>query len=409
MDYGALPPEVNSGRMHAGPGSAPMMAAAGAWRGLAAELAWAASSYDTAVSQLTGEAWLGPAAASMTAASAPYEAWMHTTAGEAEQAAVQATAAASAFDAAFAATVPPPVVAANRAQLAALVATNVLGQNTPAIAVTEAHYGEMWSQDAAAMYGYAGSSATAAQLTPFTSPEQTTNPAGAADQAAAVTQAAGTAAGNSAQTAQLMSALPGGLQALSSPMASMSSPSPGLSGLTGLVNALGESGSGAGMPVNATDVLTPAATAAAFIPSTLLPNLLGYTLGAGGNAAVTPASGLGSLLAPGGALGNLGALGGGAAGNMSSASAPAVSGSMGRATMVGALSAPPSWAAATPAGAGTAATGGSGWAAAPENNSLTTMPGGMPHGAGGGRGGGLGFGAPRYGFKPTVMPRTVIA
>jgi PPE-repeat protein len=33
-------------------------------------------------------------------------------------------------------TVPPPVVAANRAELMMLVATNFLGQNTPAIAGT---------------------------------------------------------------------------------------------------------------------------------------------------------------------------------------------------------------------------------------------------------------------------------
>jgi PPE-repeat protein len=58
-------------------------------------------------------------------------------------------------------TVPPAVIAANRTQLASLVATNVLGQNTPAIAVTEAQYGEMWAQDAAAMCGCAGASASA--------------------------------------------------------------------------------------------------------------------------------------------------------------------------------------------------------------------------------------------------------
>ena len=56
-------------------------------------------------------------------------------------------------------TVPPPVIAANRTQLASLIATNVLGQNTPAIAANEAQYGEMWAQDAAAMYGYAANSA----------------------------------------------------------------------------------------------------------------------------------------------------------------------------------------------------------------------------------------------------------
>ena len=98
----------------------------------------------------------------MAAAAAPYVTWMSTTAAQAEQTANQAKAAAAAYEAAFAMTVPPAVVAANRAQLAALVATNVLGQNTAAIAATEAQYGEMWAQDAAAMYGYAGSSAAAA-------------------------------------------------------------------------------------------------------------------------------------------------------------------------------------------------------------------------------------------------------
>ena len=51
---------------------------------------------------------------------------------------------------------PPPVIEANRTLLMTLIATNILGQNTPAIAATEAHYMEMWAQDAAAMYGYAG-------------------------------------------------------------------------------------------------------------------------------------------------------------------------------------------------------------------------------------------------------------
>ena len=84
---------------------------------------------------------------------------------------------------------PPPIIAANRALLAALVATNIFGQNTPAIAATEAHYLEMWAQDAAAMYAYAGSSATASQLTPFTEPPQTTNTSGTAAQSASVSQA----------------------------------------------------------------------------------------------------------------------------------------------------------------------------------------------------------------------------
>jgi PPE-repeat protein len=136
MDFGALPPEINSARMYAGPGTAPMLTAASAWDQIAAELDSAASSYTSVVSGLTEGSWYGSASASMSAAVAPYVAWMSTTAGQAEQTAIQARSAAAAYESAFAMTIPPAVVAANRTQLAALVATNVMGQNTGAIAVT---------------------------------------------------------------------------------------------------------------------------------------------------------------------------------------------------------------------------------------------------------------------------------
>ena len=44
----------------------------------------------------------------------------------------------------------------------ALIATNFFGQNTAAIAATEAQYSEYWAQDATAMYTYAATSSTAA-------------------------------------------------------------------------------------------------------------------------------------------------------------------------------------------------------------------------------------------------------
>ena len=185
MDFAMLPPEVNSGRMYAGPGSGPMLAAAAAWDGLAAELQSTATSYRSAISELTGGPWLGASSASMAAATAPYLEWMTTAAGQAEQTATQARAAAVAYETTFAMTVPPAVIAANRSLLTALIATNVLGQNTAAIAANETEYAEMWAQDATAMFGYAGSSAAASTLTPFTPPPPTTNPAG---QGAAVSQ-----------------------------------------------------------------------------------------------------------------------------------------------------------------------------------------------------------------------------
>ena len=71
-------------------------------------------------------------------------------------------------------------------ETAAAVQANVFGQYTPLIAQLEAQYGEMWAQDSAAMYGYAGQSAAATQVTPFASPAATTNPAGTTAQSAAV-------------------------------------------------------------------------------------------------------------------------------------------------------------------------------------------------------------------------------
>ena len=176
FDFGAFPPEVNSAKMYAGPGSAPMLAAATAWDGLASELRSHANDYDSIIANLTGEGWQGPASTAMASAAAPYTAWMNTTAAQAEQTAGQATAAAAAYEAAYGMTVPPPVIAANRAQLASLVATNVLGQNGPAIAATEAHYGQMWAQDAAAMYGYAAQSSSASTVPSFTTAPPTTAP-----------------------------------------------------------------------------------------------------------------------------------------------------------------------------------------------------------------------------------------
>jgi PPE-repeat protein len=201
FDFAALPPEINSGRMYTGPGSESMMVAATAWDELAAELGTATAGYRSVIDELTSGPWVGPTSAAMVSATAPYVSWLSTAAGQAEESGSQARAAAAAFEAAFGMTVPPPVIAANRVLLMTLIATNFFGQNTPAIAATEAQYMEMWAQDALAMYGYAASSATATQFAPYQSPPNTTTPEGLSDQRNAVAQAAAQPAGTSAQTA----------------------------------------------------------------------------------------------------------------------------------------------------------------------------------------------------------------
>ncbi|WP_461479813.1 PPE family protein [Mycobacterium sp. HUMS_1102779] len=368
MDFGALPPEVNSARMYAGAGAAPMMAAASAWNTLAAELSTTAAGYESVMAELTGDQWAGPASAAASASVQPYVAWLNATAAHAQHAAAQATASAAAFETAFAMTVPPPQIAANRAQLAALVATNLLGINTAAIMATEAQYAEMWAQDAAAMYGYAASSARAALLNPLTSPSAIANPA--------------------AQTelAQVVSAAPHAVAALATP--AQAGPIDSFLSIPFVANAIN----------GAID------TSAWFTMNTIPTAVsLGHTLNASSGAAAAA----GAEAAAGGLGGPalVGAAQPAAAGGLGGvAGAPMLAG-LGQASTVGPLSVPAGWAAAAPPAAPAAAVDGSGWAVAPDGEA-TAVPAGMPAMATAGKA--PGFGGPRYGVKPTVMPKTVL-
>lgn len=198
MDFAFLPPEVNSARMYCGPGSGPLLAAAAGWDSLAVELTTAADSYESVLSNLTSLDWQGPAAAAMAATATPYADWLRQTARLAKQAARQAWAAAAAYEQAWTSMVPPAAIDANRTLQRLLIATNYAGQNTAAIAATDAQYADFWAQDTAAMSGYETSSAAAAaQLAPFPSPDPTTNADAPSVQNAAVARAVTDAASTS--------------------------------------------------------------------------------------------------------------------------------------------------------------------------------------------------------------------
>src|SRR6202012_1804647 len=201
MSFMMFPPEINSSLMYNGAGSGPLMAAASAWDELAAELESAAASYQTVLAQLTGTSWLGPSSARMAAATTPYVDWLAGTAGQAAQASSQARFAAASYESAFAGTIPPAVIAANRALLAVLVATNFLGQNTPAIAATEAQYMEMWFQDGLTMDTYALTSQQAVVL-PQQTPAPTTSDGGTSANAAAAAQSTSSTGTNLATALQ---------------------------------------------------------------------------------------------------------------------------------------------------------------------------------------------------------------
>ncbi|BBZ71453.1 PPE family protein [Mycobacterium paraseoulense] len=359
LDFGAIPPEINSARMYSGPGSGPMMAAMAAWDALAAQLELYVVGYSSVIADL-GQSWAGGAAMAMAAAAAPYVAWAAATMTLAEQSAAQAGAAAAAYELAFAATVPPSVVTANRTQLAILIATNFFGQNMAAIAATEAAYAEMWAQDAAAMYGYAASSSAASDLTPFKPPPQTTNASGSFTQNAAVAQSEASTTGQAQPVvSQTMSALPQQTQAAASGGSSgNSSTGSSSTGTSSLLSMFKNFNTLTG-PANLGGQASRTATSAGSMGTGL--RLAGIQAAKGAAKAAT---------------GGANALGTG--GLRSSASV-----GVGRAATVGRLSVPPNWAGANPAASitsGPQPLPGNGFRAVPaaEAHPSTNTLGGIP-------------------------------
>jgi PPE-repeat protein len=396
-----------------------MLAAAAAWDGLAMELGRAASSYQSVITGLVSEGWLGPTSASMAAAVNPYTTWMSLTGAKAEQAATQAAAAAVAYEAAFASTVPPAAVTANRTALTALIASNFLGINTPAIAANEAQYSEMWAQDAAAMYGYAGSSAAATRMASFSQPPETTAQNGQADQAADVSQVTSTSAASGTQSAlsQLTNSVPNALQSLASPVSSTSATSSSLTASSLTSGSLWDfldsnfvNGVVSGGYINPA-IVEPAITASmADVNAVVLggsPQTQAIPpMGSGsGNAGWTPIAGAGLGGTSPGATGvpfgdpPLGATG------VPGTETAMFSAGSNQARFVGRLSVPEAWTVATQVEnhAGSALPGG-GWTSTPLPESPAAVPGmpGMPAASTAGRSFGSG---PRYGFHVTVMPR----
>ncbi|WP_094357337.1 PPE family protein [Mycobacterium marinum] len=360
MLYGLLPPEVNSTRMHTGAGVAPMLAAGAAWEGLAAELSTAATSFGSVTTDLAGGPWQGPASVAMTTAAAPYIAWLTDAAGHAHTAATHAISAANVFETALATTVHPAVVTANRGLLATLVATNLLGQNSPTIAATEAAYEQMWAQDVAAMTAY--DSGARSLITALKSEEKTPPPGDVT--------------------------LPEPI-----PTATPKQPAGGGGLMSGLVSQLAKSA----MP----------------LAMGLAPVALSAGMSALGPAMSATAGGAGPLAAAGaGITGGIAGVAGSQAGTVSAA--------MGQAHSVRALSVPPTWGvspttsgasnavmAATPStSSGVSAVG------APAGRVGAPMPMGMPMGAAGAAAagsssGGSGGGVAVTSSRPSIIPRIV--
>jgi PPE-repeat protein len=391
FDFAARPPEINSTLMYSGAGAGPMTAAASTFGNLSSELATNAAAYESVIQEL-GSEWTGPSSTAMVTSAQQSIEWLNTTSAQLQEAAVKAAASAAAYEAAFSATIPPPVVFANRAQLAALVATNILGQNTPAIAANEAMYGEFWAQDATAMSTYAANAAMAAQVTPLTEPIQNTNPGGSAAQSAAVSAASGGAGTNAS-----LHGLLGGLQSTASSAAVPAASA--AAAPTTLMGAL-QQFFGIGAVVDTVNTINVTGSWFLFIGMSAIPLLSHFVAGAPFGFTMGDATPLGAGLGFGTTLASAESGVGGA-----------TLAGMGSAANVGGMSVPAGWSAAAPAGAAETTLAGTGWTASVDEAATGVGGGGMngvmPGMAAAGGKGGMGIGGPRYGVKPKVMPKQV--
>ncbi len=340
--------------MYCGPGASTLRAVAAVWSRLAADLYAAAAQYQAVIAGLVAGPWMGPSSALMASAAARYLVWLNVTAANVEVAGIQLSAGAAAYETAFGLMVPPPVIAANRAQLQVLIVTNFFGQNLEAIAETEVEYIEMWLQCATAMYDYAGSAAAASVLTPFEEAPETTNPAGWLGEIASVEEAVDVAAAQ-----QIMSRVSVALEELAQPVPTpQAPPPPPVPGAAGAAGAVAPAPGGmlsslASAWTTISPHFSPLSSVVSMLSnhvsmlnsgvsmtntmSSLLKGMAPAAAGAVESAVQSEAAALGSALS-----GGLGASGLGVSG---------VAGSLGEAALVGKLSVPQAWEAENQAGA----------------------------------------------------------
>lgn len=159
--WDAMPPEVNTARLMAGAGPAPMLQAAAGWEAFAILLETQADELAASLATLTS-LWSGTAGERAVAATMPMVAWLRVASAQAQQRAAQATAQAEAYSTAMATTPPLAEIELNHVTHAVLEATNFFGINTVPIGFNEADYIRMWVQAVTVMHTY--QAATAANV-----------------------------------------------------------------------------------------------------------------------------------------------------------------------------------------------------------------------------------------------------
>ncbi|CDO86018.1 hypothetical protein AWC29_28685 [Mycobacterium triplex] len=171
MLWHAMPPELNTARLMAGAGPAPMLQAAAGWEMLATSLETEAAELAASMTALAGS-WTGIGSERATAAAARMVTWLQTAALAARKRGVQAGAQAAAYMKALGTTPSLPEIATNRITTTVLTATNFFGINTMPIGFHETDYFvRMWNQAGGAMDIYAAETAANTVFEPL--PEMT--------------------------------------------------------------------------------------------------------------------------------------------------------------------------------------------------------------------------------------------
>lgn len=315
--WSGYPPEVNSGRWEAGTGPETWLAASAVWTSFAEIVATATASLMGEIATMTGSTLTGMTSVSMLTSSVPFFGWLAHMEATALMHSVACATVAESWGTCTAGIIPLPVVNQNRITEASLVASNIFGQNSPAIAELDREYGQFWAQDGASMMSY-DSAVTVATMPKFVSP-----PPPLANLAGGASQLADNAAQTAAQAGQSASSLGSEMSSIgetSSQAASQSSSSMGE--MSSLMQAPAQAVSSLGQAANPSSLMQPAQSLMQPFQSLLGQFMNGPQMGGGLGDAFSGAS-LGatggvpfsSSLGAGGGGGGIG-MGGGAGGGM---------------------------------------------------------------------------------------------
>ena len=182
--WGAFPPEVNTSRLMAGAGPAPMMQAAAGWEALALALETQADELAASLASLA-QMWQGMGSERAIQAHMPMVIWLRMLALQAMKRGLQAAAQAGAYSTALATTPPLAEIELNHITHAVLEGTNFLEINRVPITLNELDYVRMWDQAAVVMSSYEFETTVNATFEPVAPPQPIVMP-GAVQSAMAV-------------------------------------------------------------------------------------------------------------------------------------------------------------------------------------------------------------------------------